>query len=1083
MKTFKKVLASALAAAMVVTAFPVTNAEAATAPKLSATKATLYVGQSKTITVKNLTSTWKGAKVVSASDKKSVATVSRKGNKITVKAVKAGTAKVTVKVTPKKGAAKKLTAKITVKTPSVKFTSDVKEIKVGEQATVKATSVPATSVKYYSADKSIATVGLTSGKVTGKAAGTVKVAAVIKTGSKTTKAYTEITVVDDTTLTITSLEATAADTLVAKFANVVDAANATVTLKKGTTTQEIKTAWDVDAKTLTITTPAKMTAGTYELTVTDKNDATKTTSKTVDVTAQKATTITILNDVALTGVKAGGPAGNSQLAYVYYDVLDQYGTSMRSSVSIDWSSSVKVANKNAATGLLTLERTDGKDFTYGEQIFITGVNTKTGLNVNKTLTVGAKQAVNSVTIGGFIKKGTTDILTSLPKDFKSDAYYMLYNVVDQNGNDMKTGRWAANATIEDITFVSDSPLVIKEMTKAGSTVVIKDHEYDTVLVEPGIKVEQGGEVNVTAIANKTGNKTTLNVPVNVSEVLKSFVIDAQSDIIADGEGAELSFTATDTKGNKITNFETIAKQVTFNKLQLTASTGVLKFVQQNDGTAKLTYQDPTMAWSDSQSTDGQDRIVSLTAIVVGGDTANQMLNISDKARPTGVKDIAFNSAYVEGDSVTVELTDTKSGKTPISYVDQYGRSMEATLAAKFFKASKDGDLKGTDFAGYTFGTMVTYVGNGISELTGASKIVSDTAKDVFLTDRQKTVSVKMGTKVKAAVSGEGVKAYVAKEKAGEYSALDNAKYANYSVVDITKVNVEAPTISKIYVNTNNSAKDYLVSGTATAPADGANILPAYQEEVKLTGTYAGQKVNVPTPYYKVTGKKVTTRYYALGNNKINAISGSALTWGDLYDYTSAQANYKRKDCKDTLTVNVFELYDNDTTVATFGNALGTPKAYTEINKDVLLSDEAPKATTLTANAEAVTFGATHTSINMANLDATALAGKKVFVLKDQYGRDFSGIKYEVKDVKEVAAYADNNFTVLNNASAAASVNGAELGDTFTLVGFYGTLSAKVAVTVGADSEAYISSQAGNVYLDTLVNGTNGLEAQRVAGLK
>lgn len=506
-----------------------------------------------------------------------------------------------------------------------------------------------------------------------------------------------------------------------------------------------------------------MSAGTYELTVTDKTDAAKTASKTVDVTAQKATEIKILNDVALTGEKASGANGNSQLAYVYYDVLDQYGSSMRSSVNIDWSSSVKVANKNA--------------------------------------------------------------------------------------------------TIEDITFVSDSPLVIKEMTKAGSTVVIKDHEYDTVLVEPGIKVEQGGEVNVTAIANKTGNKPTLNVPVNVSEVLKSFVINAQSDIIADGEGAELSFTATDTKGNKITNFETIAKQVTFNKLQLTASTGVLKFVQQNDGTAKLTYQDPAMAWSDSQSTDGQDRIVSLTAIVVGGDTANQMLNISDKVRPTGVKDIAFNSAYVEGDS------------------------------------------------------------------------------------------------------------------------------------------------------------------------------------------------------------------------------GSALTWGDLYDYTSAQANYKRKDCKDTLTVNVFELYDNDTTVATFGNALGTPKAYTEINKDVLLSDEAPKATTLTANAEAVTYGSAHTNIAMDDLDAHAIADKTVFVLKDQYGRDFVGIKYEVKDVKEAAGYADNIFTVLSNASATAKVNGAELADTFTLVGFYGTLSAKVNVTVGADGEAYIASDAGNVYLGTLVNGINGLEAQRQAGLK
>lgn len=989
-----------------------------------------------------------------------------------------------VKVTAKKAGkkvSKTLTAKASVINAGLKFTTTATEVIVGEETKLAVKKIPSVAkITYKSADENIATVAK-DGTVKGVKTGEVKITATSDYGKTVT---TTVKVTEATALAITSLEATAADTLVAKFANAVDTANTTVTLKKGTTTQEIKTAWDADAKTLTITTPAKMSAGTYELTVTDKTDAAKTASKTVDVTAQKATEIKILNDVALTGEKAGGASGNSQLAYVYYDVLDQYGTSMRSSVSIDWSSSVKVANKNAATGLLTLERTDAKDFTYGEQIFITGVNTKTGLNVNKTLTVGAKQAVNSVTIGGFIKKGTTDILTSLPKDFKSDAYYMLYNVVDQNGNDMKTGRWAANATIEDITFVSDSPLVIKEMTKAGSTVVIKDHEYDTVLVEPGIKVEQGGEVNVTAIANKTGNKTTLNVPVNVSEVLKSFVIDAQSDIIADGEGAELSFTATDTKGNKITNFETIAKQVTFNKLQLTASTGVLKFVQQNDGTAKLTYQDPTMAWSDSQSTDGQDRIVSLTAIVVGGDTANQMLNISDKARPTGVKDIAFNSAYVEGDSVTVELTDTKSGKTPISYVDQYGRSMKAADALAFFTASATGTtLKGSDFAGYTFGTMVTYTGNGYSTLTGAANLVSGKATDVFLTSASTDVAITMGTKVKAAVSGEGVKAYVAKLKNSEYSALDNAKYATYSVVDITKVNVEAPTISKIYVNTNNSAKDYLVSGTATAPADGANILPAYQEEVKLTGTYAGQKVNVPTSYYKVTGKKVTTSTYALGNNKINAISGSALTWGDLYDYTSAQANYKRKDCKDTLTVNVFELYDNDTTVATFGNALGTPKAYTEINKDVLLSDEAPKATTLTANAEAVTYGSAHTNIVMADLDAHAIADKTVFVLKDQYGRDFAGIKYEVKDVKEAAGYADNNFTVLNNASATARVNGAELADTFTLVGFYGTLSAKVNVTVGADNEAYISSAAGNVYLDTLVNGTNGLESQRQAGLK
>ena len=78
-----------------------------------------------------------------------------------------------VKVTPKKGAAKKLTAKITVKIPSVAFTDSVSEVKIGATAKVAATSTPATSIKYYSADKTIATVGLTSGTVTGKAEGTV----------------------------------------------------------------------------------------------------------------------------------------------------------------------------------------------------------------------------------------------------------------------------------------------------------------------------------------------------------------------------------------------------------------------------------------------------------------------------------------------------------------------------------------------------------------------------------------------------------------------------------------------------------------------------------------------------------------------------------------------------------------------------------------------------------------------------------------------------------------------------------------------------------------------------------------------
>ena len=261
MKTFKKVLASALAAAMVVTAFPVANAEAATAPKLSATKATIYAGQSKTITVKNLTGKWKGAKVVSASSKKSVATVARKGSKITVKAVKAGTATVTVKVTPKKGAAKKLTAKITVKNPSVAFTDNVTAVAVGATETVKAAAVPTSAkVKYYSADKSIATVGVTSGVVTGVKAGTVKIAAKFYSGKKEVKVYKEITVKD---VIFKSVAQASTTTLAATFAGNTKALKATDFKITNTSNNVVYAVKDVtvdakDATKVTLTTYMEM---------------------------------------------------------------------------------------------------------------------------------------------------------------------------------------------------------------------------------------------------------------------------------------------------------------------------------------------------------------------------------------------------------------------------------------------------------------------------------------------------------------------------------------------------------------------------------------------------------------------------------------------------------------------------------------------------------------------------------------------------------------------------------------------------------------------------------------------------------
>ena len=251
MKTFKKVLASTLAAAMVVTALPVTPANAAAAPKLSATKATLYVGQSKAIKV-TTPKAWKSVKVKATTSKKSVATVKTSKKKVTVKAVKAGTAKVTVKVTAKKAGkkvSKSLKATITVKNPSLTLKA-ANEVAVGAKETVKATVKPAsTKVAFSSSDETIATVDATTGEVTGVKAGevtiTAKAGATTKTVTMAVKAYV-----------FKSVNQTKADTLQAVISG--------------------KTS-DIKASDIKVTNTANNNVLAVKSVAVDKNDATKVT--------------------------------------------------------------------------------------------------------------------------------------------------------------------------------------------------------------------------------------------------------------------------------------------------------------------------------------------------------------------------------------------------------------------------------------------------------------------------------------------------------------------------------------------------------------------------------------------------------------------------------------------------------------------------------------------------------------------------------------------------------------------------------------------------------------------------------------
>ena len=201
MKSSKKVLAFALAAAMVVTAVPATNAQAASTAKLSAKKATVYSEGYKTVTVKTPKS-WKSVKVTATSNKKSVAKVKKTAaKKIKVTGVKPGTAKVTVKVTYKtstkknaKAKTKKLTYTMKVAKASVALSGD-SAVAVGSTTKLTTTKKASSRAKitYTSSDDTIATVS-EDGTVKGVKAGKATITAKLTIGKDTATATKEVEV-------------------------------------------------------------------------------------------------------------------------------------------------------------------------------------------------------------------------------------------------------------------------------------------------------------------------------------------------------------------------------------------------------------------------------------------------------------------------------------------------------------------------------------------------------------------------------------------------------------------------------------------------------------------------------------------------------------------------------------------------------------------------------------------------------------------------------------------------------------------------------------------------------------------------
>ena len=677
MKSSKKVLAFALAAAMVVTAVPATNAQAASTAKLSAKKATVYVGSSKTLTV-TTPSSWKSVKTTVSSSAKSIAKVSKTSTKkVKVTAVKAGKAKVTVKVTAKKNGkkvSKTLASNITVKNYKVRLedatgatVSGTTIAVVGTPVQFTAKTAPAkAAVTYTSSDSAIATVD-TTGKVTPVKVGKVTITAATDKASTTAE-------VEVKNYVLKSVAQTKANTL------------ETVVLGK---TSDIKPA---DIK---ITNTANNNAIAVKSVSVDKADATKVTVETfadmkdaakynveLDGTVQTFTaTDGVVIDVNVTPVTI---AANTKGTEIKGLTVDKNG------IIIDEFKASEASGKNAE---LNLSTTQG--YVDGDKLVLPTVGNKGTAEVKYHT---YKFDTNGNEVGAYTKK--------------VDITAVAENVITTNGFNMtfasKVPNWDKDTASNQLAINSGKDAYFKFVGSDGKE-ISNYSDYSVVSSDDSILL-----LPKTTLINST-------TPVSVKGIKEGAayinVLDKDGKVVK-------SLAVSVTASGKLTNVTLGNTAITISKTASVDNKVSVKAVDQynNDITtaSKITLSGVT---SDadraiSATRDGNDVKVVATAAAEAGKTYTVKVEVKNGDvtinRYFTVKVVATNDDVTKASDLRLEVSGVKDGKVDMAVADD----------ADAEKAAKNVTVR---VAAYDAGAKIGYVAGAKYEINNDKQSVVTTS--------------------------------------------------------------------------------------------------------------------------------------------------------------------------------------------------------------------------------------------------------------------------------------------------------------------------------------------------------------------
>ena len=613
MKSSKKVLAFALAAAMVVTAVPATNAQAASTAKLSAKKATVYSEGYKTVTVKTPKS-WKSVKVTATSNKKSVAKVKKTAaKKIKVTGVKPGTAKVTVKVTYKtstkknaKAKTKKLTYTLKVAKVGVALSGD-SVVAIGN--TTKLTNTKKNSsrakITYTSSDDSIATVAA-DGTVTGVKAGKATITAKITVGKDSATTTKDVEVKNYVLSTVAQNKLTELTATVAGNTKNLKTTDFTV---KNTTSNVVYPVSKVSV---------------------DSKDATKVTLTLFSELSDGAN-----YDVTLDGTTKSFKASDGKVASIALD---------NATIPYATETEVKLVSKDAnGVVLKELKTTDadahytftidtkGNGYTNGSKLYLNKVNDtaeatieyKTGkydqngkaegnIGPNKVTITAVDQAV----VNGFdvrIDKATTTKFDKA-KDSKKLAvkdptqYAAFLKIKDANGNEIKDyNKYTVESSDKATLMLGASTLDSKHSVnvtavKAGTAYILikKDNK-----IVGSVAVEIVAERTVATLELDSYN-VTLSKQLKNTKTVTATVKDQYGDDIAANLSVEcLSTDVSNLSTSAVagsTYYTINGKKVTFNSENVAAGNYVYKISYKNSDNKEVVAKTVSVAVKDAKTT-------------------------------------------------------------------------------------------------------------------------------------------------------------------------------------------------------------------------------------------------------------------------------------------------------------------------------------------------------------------------------------------------------------------------------------------------------------------------------------------------